>query len=126
LSGGRDGLFDRAFRPEGRFTQWEFARTALPVIAKLILANVALAIVHWIGRIGLDRYPAYGAVKTIAALVMVGWLLFALPLLIGATVRRLNDLGWPGWWAAGLFIPPVNVVLLVVLVTRRGVPRPPP
>jgi signal peptidase I len=88
----------------------------------LALAPVAAAgaLLLW----GPDLLPGWGRqAETLARLALA---LFLLPA-AGHVLRRLNDLGWQGWWAWGLLLPGVNVALLLLLVTlpRSGrQPRP--
>lgn len=50
-------------------------------------------------------------------------LVLALPFIaagIVLTVRRLRDLAWPLWLVAGFFLPALNLILFVLLVTHPG------
>lgn len=56
------------------------------------------------------------------ALILVAYL--ALPVVwIVMSMRRLHDIGRPGWLAALLLVPVINVVLLAVLVLWPGEPQ---
>ncbi|MDQ1831869.1 DUF805 domain-containing protein [Massilia scottii] len=93
------------------------------------------------GRIGRLRYLVYATVPPTLAVVLVlfliGWfglaerpivmpvLLITVGLAVAAvlavmTLRRLRDLGQPGWWALILLLAPINVLLVGFLLVRPG------
>ncbi len=68
---------------------------------------------------GLDRtdWPDW-----VRAISVIGLALLTVPL-FGHALRRLNDLGWSGWWVWLLLVPYAGAVLALVLALRRGNPR---
>ncbi|MDQ1919634.1 DUF805 domain-containing protein [Massilia pseudoviolaceinigra] len=93
------------------------------------------------GRIGRLRYLVYATVPSTLAVLLVLFLIgwfdlrerpIVMPvLLIGTgvavaavlalmTLRRLRDLGQPGWWALILLLAPINVLLVGFLLVRPG------
>jgi uncharacterized membrane protein YhaH (DUF805 family) len=81
------------------------------------------------GRIDQTNY-LYFAIGS----VVLGYILMMIPLIgwigsialavlgVGATVRRLNDIGQTGWLAALLIIPPIGLLLVIYLCWKHGVP----
>ena len=97
------------------------------------------------GRLGRLRYFVYGgavvaalyAVLTVASVLVSGFMaesaasMVLMPLMLLVTVlcavsglifgkRRLNDLGFSGWWILLALVPLVNLVLTVVLLFVPG------
>ena len=60
-----------------------------------------------------DSMSAVGPVTIVLGLALL------VPTLAVAT-RRLHDVGRPGWWCVFLFIPIVNIVMLIPLARDSG------
>jgi len=82
--------------------------------AVVLLANIG-AIVGRIalGAAGLDESSLIRSLATLAALVGV-WLILA------TSARRARDAGMSPWWAAGMVIPFIGIIMLLVLGLRRS------
>ncbi len=93
----RDGL-----DPSGRTGVASFA-----VLLLIVLGLYAL----W--RLGPSQVPGWGrGHEALAAIPLAAFLVPA----TGHVLRRLNDMGWGGWWAWGLALPWVRWAFLVLLV----------
>lgn len=80
----------------------------------VIWAVFAGAVAFGLGR---PDWPSWAL--TVA---LIGLALTTMPL-FGHALRRLNDLGWSGWWVWLLLLPYVGAVLALILAVRRGNPR---
>ena len=73
------------------------------------------------GRANRPQYWYFVLFVFIISLVL--GLIFSLAILvpsIGLGVRRLHDLGRPGWWYFGVLIPIVGPIALLVLFCMKG------
>ncbi|MFZ3583234.1 signal peptidase I [Loktanella sp. DJP18] len=57
----------------------------------------------------------------VAVAAILGVALLFVPV-VGHGLRRLNDLGWSGWWGWLLAIPVVGVILALILCLKQGRP----
>ena len=75
--------------------------------------------------------PAWASRLMFGFVILLGLAFFIWS--IGLMVRRLHDAGRPGWWAIGILVPGLNVLLTLYLlvaapddgVNRFGTPNPP-
>lgn len=85
----------------GRSTRreyWVFV-VFVTVVAALLAASLSLTVFGVSpARAGLEAFDP-PLTFWIVVLVTGAWALFTLPPLYSVTVRRLHDLGQPGWWA---------------------------
>ncbi len=84
--------------------------------AAFVAALLVWAIFAGVTIYGLDRpdWPEWAR-----AIGLIGLALTTVPL-FGHAMRRLNDLGWSGWWVWLLLVPYVGAVLTLLLAVRRG------
>lgn len=54
--------------------------------------------------------------------LMVLWFIFCLIMYFAAMVARLHDIDASGWWCLLIFVPTVNVILMLVLIFMHGSP----
>jgi len=109
-------LWGRCFAWGGRFSRSEFAVAYFGynvVLAALIGSGAAVIAVALGGR-----KSEVGAI--VLGVFAVVWFLFAVVISLGATVRRLNDLGQSGWLAVISLVPCVNFAFLVYLLAVKG------
>ena len=106
-----DGLLD-LFSPQGRANRsWYFWHIILDDLA-MLTAGGALIALSVITGIPLFILPALGV---FAAGVWAG---------VCITVKRLHDLGRPGWHWWLLMVPLYNIYLGLVLLFQKGVDGP--
>ena len=105
-------LVARTFRPSGRFSRSEFATVFLAAQAISLVMGAAVGVGQAYEDPPLLLLPL--------ALAFVPWLLFAIPLTICASIRRLHDLGRSGWFILLFVVPLVGFVLLLYLLFERG------
>jgi uncharacterized membrane protein YhaH (DUF805 family) len=55
----------------------------------------------------------------VALVAFIGLIVFGVRHL-GATVRRLHDVGQSGWWALLLLIGPLNLIIVIYLCIKEG------
>jgi uncharacterized membrane protein YhaH (DUF805 family) len=109
-------LWRRCFAWSGRFSRSEFAVAYLGY-------NVLFGVLIGLGgtliaaALGERRSEVVAIVLGVVAIV---WFLSSIVISLGATVRRLNDLGQSGWLAVISLVPCVNVVFLVYLLAAPG------
>lgn len=91
------------------------------------------------GRIGRLRYLAYTSVASLVILavmlvVMLGLamvspmlamagMILVIPMLaitVVMAIRRLNDMGWSGWWCLLTFVPFVGIIPSLILLFYPG------
>jgi uncharacterized membrane protein YhaH (DUF805 family) len=104
-------LVSRAFRPSGRFGRGEYAAVYLGALA-----------VGWVLLTGAS-IEAESASTGPFQLAAVLWLLFQVPLVVCAGIRRVHDLGKSGSFLLWAFVPFVNVFMVFYLLLARGVPE---
>lgn len=90
-----------------------FGRSQRVAFGLVWLASLVCFVVFYVSR---QRPDWPGAVSVLAIL---GMALLCVPLL-GHGIRRLNDLGWSGWWGWLLVVPGANVVFALVLCLKQG------
>src|SRR5690606_10296378 len=76
-----------------------------------IIVSVVLTILDYMAGLTDDfgDIGPLGGIYTLVALIPY----------IAVLVRRLHDIGWSGWWAAGMFVPLLNL-FVIVLAALRG------
>jgi uncharacterized membrane protein YhaH (DUF805 family) len=118
-------LFVRAFQPSGRFTRREYGWVFWPI-------NVLTSIpIIWFMSLDMDKAP--DPLGNIFAFALIGWIPFALLLLILASIQRLHDLGRSGWFVILGFVPIVSLFVTAYMLagkskvtkTDEGPPAPP-
>ncbi len=100
--------FSRLF--EGRLGRAHFAWAQLAFLVAVILVRIVFSSLDLI----LD---GIGALMTLASAVAI---IAMVVVNVGVTVRRYHDMAWSGWFVLLNFIPFVNVVMLLVLLFRKG------
>ncbi len=98
------GLITAGFDWYGRSGRLRFA------LVLLLWAIMAGAAVY-----GLERPQWPGWARTIS---LIGLAVTTVPL-FGHALRRLNELGWSGWWVWLLLVPLINAGLVLFLLLRR-------
>ncbi|TNC70321.1 signal peptidase I [Rubellimicrobium roseum] len=92
-------------------------RTGGPAFAALLLVLGGLWALWRLGPLRFEGWTRWH--EAMAALPLV---VFAVPAM-GHVLRRLNDMGWRGWWAWGLALPWARWALLAVLVAMPSSQR---
>ena len=107
---------------------------------ELVTENIRADLFSFRGRIGRDRFWAMIFLALIT-LLLVGWLVSGIPDPIGRALRvlvvilwfwvmltnfakRLHDLDRSGFLALGMFIPLIDLFMLIYLGCVRGNPGP--
>ena len=90
-----------------------FGRSRRTPFAVLLLIALACLLVFAVAGTR-DDWPA-----GVGILAILGMALVFVPL-IGHAMRRLNDLGWSGWWGWLMVVPYAGAVLSLVLCLRPG------
>jgi len=109
-------LFRRCFSWKGRFTRSEFAVA--------YIGNRAL----WYGGALVVVLAARAAgaqdaiIGTAAGFLFLLWLPFGIAVSIGSGVRRLHDIGRPGWQIVFAFIPCVGLIMILYLLFAPSSP----
>jgi len=88
-------------------------RTGRVPLALLVAVWVALGVAYAVWADGLLWVEA-GVIVAAAALFVP---------LVGHLLRRINDIGWSGWWVWVLALPWAGLVFLAVLLVKRASPR---
>jgi uncharacterized membrane protein YhaH (DUF805 family) len=109
-------LWRRCFAWSGRFSRSEFAVAYLGY-------NVLVA--AFLGLGGALIVAAQGGRKSEGVAIVLGviavlWFLLSVVISLGATVRRLNDIGQSAWLVVISLVPCVNVAFLVYLLAAKG------
>ena len=92
-----------------------FGRSRRTAFVSVLAASALCLAVFEVAK-GRPDWP--GAVSGLAIL---GIAVLYVPLL-GHGMRRLNDLGWSGWWGWLMVVPGANVAFALVLALKRGRP----
>ncbi|MCM2254692.1 MAG: GYF domain-containing protein [Vicinamibacteria bacterium] len=110
-------LVSRSLATGGRFDRNEYLLANLTAMAPALLIE---GLAFWKTLSGEPALVAHW--QTVVRLV---WILTA-PIWffvgIGSILRRLNDLGKPGWWLVGAFLPGVNAIVGLYLLFTPGEP----
>jgi uncharacterized membrane protein YhaH (DUF805 family) len=109
-------LWRRSLALSGRFSRSEFAVAYLGYNV-LFAALIGLGGTLFAAALGNRKSEV---VAVVLGLVAIVWLLSAVVISLGSTVRRLHDLGQSGWLAVISLVPCLNVVFLVYLLAAKG------
>ncbi|MBM3514424.1 MAG: DUF805 domain-containing protein [Alphaproteobacteria bacterium] len=115
---------DRTFTYEGRIARLEYGALLVCWFAiPLILGSISAEITDWYQGKGASLGPMIVPV-VVTALVARGVGFFSGLLAIfgsaSASMQRVHDLGWSGWWAFLLLIPGIGSLFPLLLLLRRG------
>lgn len=102
------------FSMQGRFSRQRYFLTGL--IISLIMYALAFVLGFAIGMAGMDATIATGVSYLISVIGIVVWSFLV--------VKRLHDLGKPGWHYWLMYIPLYNIYLGFVLLFTKGVTGP--
>jgi uncharacterized membrane protein YhaH (DUF805 family) len=102
------------FSMQGRFSRQRYFLTGL--VVTLIMYALAFVLGFAIGMAGIDPAIATGVSYLISVIGIVVWSFLV--------VKRLHDLGKPGWHYWLMYIPLYNVYLGLVLLFTKGVTGP--
>lgn len=102
------------FTMDGRFNRKRYFLTGLAI--SLIMLALAFVIGFTMGMANLDPAVAAGMSYVITVVGIVVWSFLV--------VKRLHDLGKPGWHYWLIFVPLYNIYLGIVLLLTRGVTGP--
>lgn len=84
----------------------------LKFFAAIFIAAIAVAtVITWLGSSNMRD------LTTIIALI---WAVVAGGLSLSFTVRRFHDIGQTGWYSLGLFVPIINLFVVLVLLFKVG------
>jgi uncharacterized membrane protein YhaH (DUF805 family) len=102
------------FSPKGRFARSTYIVYSFGITLLLWLVMFALA---GTGFLTGDFSNVGGGLVAV-----LFWVLYVAALVIGVifTVRRFHDLNWSGWWTVAMFVPLVNIVVIIPLLFFRG------
>jgi len=94
-----------AIKPEGRFNRSQFAFFYfIPCLITLILVLPVLA------------FPPI-------IILPIMWSLFQEYMVIVSSLKRLRDLGKSAWYLLIIFVPLVNLIFLIYLLSASGIPE---
>ena len=99
---------------QGRFSRQRYFLTGL--VITLIMFALAFALGFAMGMAGIDPAIATGVSYLLTFVGIVVWSFLV--------VKRLHDLGKPGWHYWLMYIPLYNVYLSLVLLFIKGVTGP--
>ncbi|MGD8412839.1 MAG: DUF805 domain-containing protein [Candidatus Latescibacterota bacterium] len=102
------------FTMQGRFNRQRYVTTSL--VISLIMFALAFAIGFAMGMAGIDPGIATGVSYLISIAGIIVWSFLV--------VKRLHDLGKPGWHYWLMYIPLYNIYLGLVLLFTKGVTGP--
>jgi len=102
------------FSMQGRFNRQKYFLTGL--VITLIMYALAFALGFAMGMAGMDPAIATGVSYLITFIGIVVWSFLV--------VKRLHDLGKPGWHYWLMYIPLYNVYLSLVLLFTKGITGP--
>lgn len=77
------------------------------------LTALVISIVSWIGNLFI-LIPYLGIILAIVVWIVCLWAMLA------NVVKRIHDVDKPAWWAVGMFIPLLNLVLGLYLLFADG------
>jgi len=107
-------LFGRSLRWSGRFSRAEYAVAYFGTLVMGLGLVFGLALVTGVAGKGSDTASAaLGLVTIVVAIAMT-------VISVGAALRRLHDLGQPGFFALGLFLPCLNFLVILYLLFAPG------
>jgi len=108
-------LWRRCFDWSGRFSRSEFA------VAHLGFSMLGVVVIGLpVGLAAVAGGDANTTVMVVVALLLLAWVPLAFAVSLGATIRRLHDLGQSGWLALVSFVPCVNLAFLLYLLAAQG------
>lgn len=102
------------FSMNGRFNRQKYFLTGLAIT--LVMYALAFALGFALGMSGMDPAIATGVSYVVTIIGVVIWSFLV--------VKRLHDLGKPGWHYWLMYIPLYNVYLGLVLLFVKGVSGP--
>jgi uncharacterized membrane protein YhaH (DUF805 family) len=102
------------FSMKGRFNRQRYFATGL--VLTLIMYGLAFVLGFAIGMAGVDPSFATAVSYLISVIGIVIWAFLV--------VKRLHDLGKPGWHYWLMYIPLYNIYLSLVLLFTKGVAGP--
>lgn len=111
-------LWRRSLNLNGRFSRGEYAVAYFGTMAAVFVTVFAVVLAAAVAGVSDD---VMGAVAVVLALL---WLPVMLVASIGGGIRRLHDLGKPGWYIVFTFLPCLNIVMLLYMLFAPGVDQP--
>ncbi|HLY27523.1 MAG TPA: DUF805 domain-containing protein [Aggregatilineales bacterium] len=102
-------IFTRSYSFDGKFTRLEF-------LIYMILVNIPIGLLTSFLLSGPQEDWSYVAMIPIFLILVVSEL--------GAVARRLQSVGLSSWFALLLFVPIVNILLILALIFIPGQPQP--
>jgi uncharacterized membrane protein YhaH (DUF805 family) len=108
-------LMLRCFQWGGRFSRSEYA--VVYFINLVLTFGLVFGLILIAALAGSAKAQAASA---ITSLLIAAWGLVALVVSVGAGIRRLHDLGKPGWWILAMLVPCVNFLMLLYLLFAPG------
>ena len=97
---------------EGRLSAKQFAKGFLVLVG--IVLPIGVAIGFAMAILGIEETSIKQRLFELVLLIPLTIILFSL------TIRRLHDLDKSGWYALVLFVPVVQVVLVIWLLYKSG------
>ena len=83
------------------------------LVFTLTFYGLVAVLVFYAYIVGVESESSSGAIRLVGLIMQVLYLVFA--------VRpRLHDMGRTGWWGLGMFVPLLNLVLLLALLFTKG------
>lgn len=105
-------LLEKPFDFSGRASRSEYWWFVLFLVGHSFVAWMVVPLV-----VAAGTENAFGLLATLGVLGLWAWLAVAH---LAAGVRRLHDVGWPGWLVLISVIPLVGLVWLVVILSKPG------
>jgi uncharacterized membrane protein YhaH (DUF805 family) len=102
------------FSMKGRFNRQKYLVTGL--IISVVIYAIAFGVGFAIGMAGMDTQIATAAGYVITFVGIIIWSFLV--------VKRLHDLGKPGWHYWLMYLPVYNIYLSIVLLFKKGITGP--
>lgn len=106
-------LFARCFRFGGRFDRGQFAIAYFGGVISFYVVLMAVVILGGAGGKSDTVGPVVGVAILLLAPVMIG-------IAFGSMVRRLHDIGQPGWYSLLIIVPCLGLIMVIYLLAAPG------
>lgn len=113
-------LFKDSFNYKGRFSRSEFAIIYFGMIGIMIVFWCIFFVLFAVISTILHLEPSPNLLTFLIWAPLILYLIFHVYIVIGAGVRRLNDMGWSGWLIILAFLPCTNIIMLILLLATPG------